>query len=1042
MTKFYLLVRRYLTVAMVLGVSVAFAQQTVRGKVTSSDDGAGIPGVNILEKGTSNGTVTDVDGGYTITVGANATLVFSFVGYATQEVAVGSQTAVDVSMQSDVTALSEVVVIGYGESTKKDLTGSLVSVKSESFVSGVIASPEQLIQGKAAGVQVTSASGEPGAGVSVRIRGTSSVRGGNNPLFVVDGIPLTDDSALPGGADLGRGTASAKNPLNFLNPNDIESMDVLKDASATAIYGSRGANGVVIITTKSGKGKKGQFEYDATVSVSERAKKYDLLNRDQFLAAVTKYGGDASTQDFGGNTDWQDQISRVGIQNRHNLSYADNFKTGGFRASFSYDNQQGIIKNTGFERISGRVNAYKNLLDDKLKLNVQMSLSNINDQAAAITNTAGFEGDLLGATIMANPTWPAVAGLQFGGSIANPLALLKYFDDRTKTIRGLFNFSAAYDITKELNLKVNTGLDRSNAQRGAAYSPLLSLGNGVFGNGRAAYSNNSTESDLLEAYLNFKKDLDGSTVTVLAGFSYQSFVNKGVSGQGFGFSDSNLSSMINFVKNSVNPLVDGLGGNIQQYGFTPTRAFTQVVLPSPATNIFPYTQFTAMNASTASMRSFVADGFNTKDELQSFFGRVNYSIGEKYLFTASFRADGSSKFGPNNKYGYFPSAAAAWRLSEESFVPDFFDDLKLRVGYGVTGSQSIPHNLFQQRQRYLGFGVDRGLAIQNDGSVNLPPLNTIAVNNPDLKWEQTTQINAGIDFGIFGNKLTGSIDYYSRSTSDLLIQQFFAQPAAGNFIWDNLDAKVVNSGLELTLDYSAISKENSSLSFNFNGAINNNEVRDFTGTLNTGVINGQGLSGAFAQRIASGQPLGAFFLRDFAGYDANGLAIYNGGDVQQFLGKSPIPSFNLGFTTNYRYKSLDATVFFTGQFGHYVYNNTTNAFFTAGSIGNARNVTVETLNSPEAPINSAEVSTRFLESADFLRFQNFSLGYNLTPKNVLIKKMRVWLGGQNLFVLTSYTGLDPEVNTDKNIDGVPSLGIDYNAYPRARVYTFGLSATF
>jgi TonB-dependent starch-binding outer membrane protein SusC len=1035
MTKLYLFVRRYLAVVLVLGAVSAFAQQSVSGKVTSSDDGSGIPGVNVLEKGTTNGTVSDADGNYTITVGSSATLSFSFVGYATKDVVVGSQTNLNISLESDVTSLSEVVVIGYGETTKKDLTGSLVSVKSENFVSGVISSPEQLIQGKAAGVQITSASGEPGAGVSVRIRGVSSVRGGNNPLFVVDGIPLTDDNASPGGIDLGRGTSSPRNPLNFLNPNDIESMDVLKDASATAIYGSRGANGVVIITTKSGKGKKRQFDYDATVSVSQQSKKYDLLNRDQFLGAVTKYGGDATAQDFGSNTNWQDQISRTGIQNRHNLSYADNFKTGGFRASLSYDNQQGIIKNSGFERLSGRVNAYKNLLDDKLKLNLQMTLSNLNDQSAPITNTAGFEGDLMGATIMANPTIPAVSGLQFGGAVANPLAIQKYFEDKTKTIRSLINFSIAYDITKELNIKVNTGFDRANSQRGAAYSPLLSLGNGVFGNGRAAFANNSTESDLLETYLNYKKDLGGSTLTILAGFSYQSFVNKGVSGQGFGFNNPDMSSMISFVKNSVNPLEGQLGGAIQQYGFTPTQAFTQSLFPAPKTNLYPYSQFPAMNASTASMRSFAADGFNTKDELQSFFARANYSIGEKYLFTASFRADGSSRFGADNKYGFFPSAAAAWRLSEEDFVPDFFDDLKFRVGYGVTGSQSIPHNLYQQRQRYSGIGIE------NNGTINLPGLNTVASNNPTLKWEQTAQLNAGFDFAIFKNKLSGSIDYYSRTTTDLLIQTFYAQPAPQDFIWSNLPAKNVNSGIELTLNYEAITKQDVALSFNFNSAYNKNEITNFNGTIDTGTINGQGLSGAFAQRIASGQPLGAFYLRDFKGYDANGNAQYNG-DFQQFLGKTAIPNFNLGFTTNFRYKSFDASVFFTGQFGHYIYNNTANAFFTAGSIGNARNVTAATINSAESNVNAPDVSTRFLEKGDFLRFQNFTLGYNFTPQNVVIRKMRVWFGGQNLFVLTDYSGLDPEVNTDKNINGVPSFGIDYNMYPRTRVFTFGLSASF
>lgn len=1036
MTKFYLYARRYLAVLFVLVSVSAWAQtRTVTGKVRDSNDGTGVPGVNILEKGTSNGTVTDADGNYSISVSDGATLVFSFVGYATQEVAVGSQTVIDISFVPDVTALSEVVVIGYGEVAKKDLTGAMASVKSDAFVTGVISSPEQLIQGKAAGVQITTASGEPGAGVNVRIRGTSSVRGGNNPLFVVDGIPLTDDTSAPGGADLGRGTSSPKNPLNFLNPNDIESIDVLKDASATAIYGSRGANGVVIITTKSGKGKKSQLDYDATFSVAQQAKKYDLLDRDEFLAAVTKYGGDAAEQDFGANTDWQDQINQTAFQQRHNLSYADNFKTGGFRASFSYDNQEGIIKETGMERITGRLNAYKNLLNDRLKLNLQMTASNVNDLAAPITNNAGFEGDLLGATIMANPTWPAVSGLQFNSANANPLSMLAYHQDKGRTVRTLINFSADYDITKDLNFKVNTGFDRNNTERGSAFSPSLNIGNGIFRNGRAAYANTSSSSDLVEAFLTYKKDFGNSTLSALAGYSYQSFENSGVTAQGFGFSNFDMNSMIGFVRDATNPLVGVLGDGIQQYGFDINRSFSRVIQPVPETSEFPYSQFPGMNLSSPNMRAFAADGFLFKDELQSYFARVNYSIGDKYLFTATIRADGSTRFGPDRKYGYFPSLAAAWRLSEESFVPEFFNDLKFRVGYGLTGSQSIPHNVYQRRQRFGGIGIE------NNGTINLPGSNDISFDNPRLQWEETSQLNIGFDFAIFSNKLRGTIDYYNRVTSQLLFRINTAQPASSDFFWRNLDAKNVNSGFELTLEYEAIAKQDVGLSFNFNTAYNKNEIRDLDGVFDTGAISGQGLTGAFAQRLASGQPLAAFFLRDFTGYDANGLATYTE-DVQKFLGKSPIPTWNLGFTTNFRYKAFDATVFFTGQFGHYVYNNTSNAFFTAGSIGNARNVTRETIQSPESNLNAPDVSTRFLEKADFLRFQNFSIGYNFVPKDVVIKKMRVWVGGQNLFVLTNYSGLDPEVNTDKNINGVPSLGIDYNMYPRSRVFTLGLVATF
>ncbi len=1030
MVKLYLFVRRYLAVVMLMGAFSAFAQQSVSGKVTSSDDGSGIPGVNILEKGTSNGTVSDADGNYTISVGANATLVFSFVGYAAQEVAVGSQTSVNVSMKSDITSLSEVVVIGYGEVSKKDLTGAVASVKSEDFIKGVISSPEQLIQGKTAGVQITSASGEPGAGVNVRIRGTSSVRGGNNPLFVVDGIPLTGDDVSPGGADLGRGSSSARNPLNFINPNDIESIDVLKDASATAIYGSRGANGVVIVTTKSGKGKKRQIEYSSSVSVSEQAKFYDLLKKDQFLAGIAKFGGDPVALNLGSSTDWQKEIIRTAVSNRHDLSYSDNFATGGFRASVSYDDQQGIIRNSGLTRLTGRLNANKTFLDEKLKLGAQVTFSNIKDQAAPITNNAGFEGDLLGSTYMANPTWKADADVQPSSSNANPNSLLKYFQDNSNTNRSLINLSASYDITKEISIKVNTGFDNSDSERKQAYSPKLFLTGGIFGNGRAGIGSSKTSSNLLEAFVNYKKDLNGSTLSAVAGYSYQDFNSEGLTVAGWGFNAATMDGQLDRLAQFQSFVRGYLTDNDQQYGFDGTKTFRNTLLPTPVTiqsNI---------SSRTASLQSAVADKYKTKDELQSYFARVNYSIGEKYLFTASFRADGSTRFGGDNKYGFFPSAAAAWRLSEEDFIPDFFDDLKFRVGYGITGNQSIPHNLYQRRQRYNGIGPDNGGNVNNNG------LTTIAFDNPKLKWEQTSQLNIGLDFGILGNKLTGSLDYYQKTTTDLLIQVTSAQPAPQPFTYTNLPANVVNKGIELTLNYKAIDKADVGLSFALNGAYNTNIVENFNGVVDTGAINGQGLSGAFAQRIANGQPLYAFFLRDFDGYDAQGIAKYKGGDFQKFLDKSPLPTINMGFTINARYKNFDFNTFFAGQFGQYVYNNSANAFFTAGSIGNGRNVTANVLTSGESNVNAPDVSTRFLESADFVRLQNLNIGYNFKLENMFIKKLRLSVGGQNLFVLTSYTGLDPEVNTNKSINDVPSAGIDYNAYPRARVFTFGLNATF
>ncbi|MBW3545840.1 MAG: SusC/RagA family TonB-linked outer membrane protein, partial [Bacteroidetes bacterium] len=388
--------RKILLVLVLLGCilwqPVQAQERRITGTVTDATTGDQLPGVSILIKGTSTGTVTDMNGAYALSAEPTATLVYSFIGYVQQEVAVNNRSVIDVRLSEDVEQLSEVVVVGYGTQEKKDATGAVESVKAEDFNQGVIASPEQLIQGKSAGVQITGASGEPGAGVNIRIRGTSSVRGGNNPLFVIDGVPLAGDEVSSGGQNIGRGTSAARNPLNFLNPNDIASIDILKDASATAIYGSRGANGVVLITTKSGRGNKQRIEFGTQVSVSTPANKFDLLDREQFLSAIDQYGGDRAEQDQGANTDWQDVVLRRSLSHKQDLSYANAYETGDYRVSLGYQNQQGIVHNSSLERLSARLNWNQGFFNDKLKLGVQGTISRLNDEQAAITDNAGFEG--------------------------------------------------------------------------------------------------------------------------------------------------------------------------------------------------------------------------------------------------------------------------------------------------------------------------------------------------------------------------------------------------------------------------------------------------------------------------------------------------------------------------------------------------------------------------------------------------------------------------------------------------------------------------
>lgn len=1037
MTKLYLYVRRYLTVLLLISSFVAWSQtKTVTGKVTSADDGTAIPGVNILVKGTGTGTATDADGNFSIAASDNDVLVFSFVGYASQEVTVGAQSTINVSLQVDVTALSEVVVIGYGEVRKRDATGAVATLKSENFNKGIIVAPEQLLQGKIAGVNVTSASGEPGTGVTIRIRGTSSVRGGSNPLFVVDGVPLSGEEITPGAADMGRSGAQARNPLNFLNPGDIESIDVLKDASATAIYGSRGANGVVLIKTKNGKGQKGQVDFSSTFYVSQQAKYYDLLGADDFLQGVADRGGDAVGNDFGEDTDWQKEITRTAFSQRYDVSYSSSGNTSNFRASFSYDNQQGIVKESGLEKYTARLNYGNSFFNDKLNAALQGTYTRLNDENAPITDQAGFEGDLLGSVYMANPTWGTDPTFQPTNTNVNPNSMLKYHQDDATTDRFLVNLGLDYDIITDLNFKVNLGLDRSNSLRESAYSPLLNFNNGVTGNGRASSSTLYNMSNLMEAFFNYRKTFGDSKVDAVLGYSYQYFNRGGSNVQGWGFNTNDMDDMIEDLVHSADALRAQIQGAYQGFGYDGETASSPY--PFFVTRVLPTTGIFNLGNPllTTSVASVVEDTYAYSDELQSVFGRVNYSYADKYLLTATLRADGSTKFGGNNKYGYFPSFAAAWRLSDETFVPELFDDLKLRLGWGITGNQEIPHNLHQARQRYGAPSINQG------GIVNNPGLNDVAFANPDLKWEETNQFNVGLDFGFLTGKLNGSIDYYHKVTTDLLIQVNAAQPSPQPFQWLNLPGEVINDGIELTLNYAAIDKPDMGFDIGFNIAYNDNVVENLNAIVDTGAISGQGLTGAFAQRIQNGQPLYAYYIREFVGFDDNGFNIYNG-DFQKFVGKSPIPKVTYGLTLNFDYKNWVATLFFNGATGYYVYNNTANAYFTSGSLGNARNVTQDVLTSGESNVNAPEASTRFLQKGDHFRFNNFNIGYNFNLKSTeVFKKLNVFVGGQNLFVITQYDGLDPEVNKNKSMNGVPSLGIEYTSYPRARTFMFGLNASF
>ncbi len=974
---------------LLLSSQFTFAQDnSVTGKV-SDNNGRGLPGVSVSVKGTTRGTNSDADGNYKIGVPANAVLVYSFVGFETQNITVAGKSVVNVTLLEDNKTLNEVVVIGYGTAMKKDLTGAVNSIGTKDFNKGITTSPEQLLQGRVPGVAITQSNGEPGGAINIRIRGTSSVRNGNNPLFVVDGVPLAGDETSAGGDNSGIGSSSARNPLNFLNSNDIESMDILKDASATAIYGARGANGVVLITTKKGKGAKGTLEYSPSVGISNITKRYDLLSADEYAKLQP-------TNDKGARVDWQDVLFRTGVTQQHNLAYGSGDNTGNYRFSLGSLDQQGIMQRSSLNRISLTFNGNKKFINNKLNIGIQATVSQTKDGNIPVTDNAGYQGDLLGGILKSNPTLPiynADGSLFQSTNVAepNPQALLSLSKDNTKTLRTVGNINAEYEIIDGLKFKTVLGFDKSMSSRKAAFSKDLGY-QAIQNVGRLYLTDIQTDNNLMENYFTYNKKVGTANLSALLGYSYQSFEYTFQKVSATNFRTNDLDLMINNAASADNS--KGFGSQLNNTSYT-------------------------------------------KDELQSFFGRVNVDFGA-LVVTGTLRADGSTRFGTDNKYGYFPSAAVAYRLTEQGFMPKgVFSDLKVRVGYGVTGNQSIPHNLYDQRKRYGDWNMNETATSIGGGG-----LDDISFPNSKLKWESTGQFNAGIDFALVGNKISGSLDVYQKDTKNLLIQNSSAQPALTSFTWFNLDADVFNSGVELALNYAAVDKANFGWDVSFNAAYNKNIVKNYKGLINTGGISGQGLTGAFAERIANEQPLFAYFLREFGGYDENGNSKYPNGDVQQFIGKSPLPTITGGLTNNFRYKNFTMSLFFNGVFGNYIYNNTANAYFTKGSYNNGRNVTRNVPGLAEGAFNAPDVSTRFLENGSFVRLQNVNLGYRFNVGKSALSNLRVYLTGQNLFVITNYTGQDPEVNTNKSLSGVPSYGIDYTAYPRARTFTLGANLTF
>lgn len=988
----------------------------IRGKVTD-EQGKPMDGVSVINKRTRKGIATDAEGKFSIDADVNDVLEFTFVGYQASTIKVLSQQqSINITMKEAVSELATTVVIGYGSRKIKDATGSVASLSTKDFNKGVIATPDQLLQGRTPGVMVTQASGEPGAAATINIRGTASIRGNQEPLYVVDGVPISPGGTM--GSDGVIGSSSPRDPLAFLNPNDIESISVLKDASSAAIYGSRGANGVIIITTKSGRSTNGSFQASISTSVSKPASRYDLLNAQDFLLAVKKANIDAGVNpadasvavqsvDKGASTDWQDQILRTGVSQNYNLGWGFSRKSTALRLSGSYDDIQGIIKKSGLKRLTGRVNLTQKFLNDKLKFDIALSYSNVKNQYPPLTNAEGYQGSLLGAAITFNPTYPVfnADGTYFDPKDANrnPAEMLAYFNDNDKNNRLLTNVSGSYEIAKGLVYKATFGYDNSTSEKLSFFDPRLSnnafggtdnvfgkdLGNQIQGNGKGIKRNLDLKSILVEHTLTYDKSFNNNQViNAVVGYSYQSTETNYKGKLGWGLATP--------IVNATDVFAQNFNGFKNYYNLVPDY---------------------------------------TKYELQSYFGRVNYTINNKYLLTATMRVDGSSKFGTNNKYGYFPAFAGKWRLFKEGFAAKslgkVFSDFSIRANYGILGSQDGlgSYDAVNLQQTYIG----------NSGG---PETQFVHQGNPDLKWEQATTSGVGLDFATLDNRLSGTIDYYYSKRKDLL---FFA-PTPGGFApqaywWVNLPGFVINKGLELGLNYKVIRGKKFTWDVYYNMTLIKNELQDFNISVNTGGVSGQGLTGAFAQTFANGHPLFTWTMPTFLGFDGNGNARYAAGGKDQLQGTA-LPNFMAGLTNSFTWGKWDASIFINTVRGFYVYNNTANALFLRGSVRTAHNITYAIANSPENPINPGSVSTRFLEKGDFIRLSNASISYTFDVKNKTIKSLRVSASGQNLALFTKYSGLDPEVNIDHSLNGVPSRGFDYTGYPKPRTITLGISIGF
>ncbi len=970
-----------LFLALMLIQSMAWAQViTVTGKVTDFMDGSPLVGVSVVVKGTTIGTSTDPFGNYSISAEPTSTLIFSYIGYETFEEPVQGKAVINIVLMEAVEALEEIVVIGYGTQKKSDRTGAVAHITSSEMNSGVLTDPVQGIQGKIAGVMVSKKGGDPNAGFDIKIRGASSLTTSTSPLYVVDGVPGVDPTTIA--------------------PEDIESWSILKDASSSAIYGARGAHGVVIITTKRGsQQKKGsEINYNSYISMDRVANRLKFLSADQVRNYVAE-NNISNFNDGGASTNWLDQIYKPGMSYSHNIAFSGSDESSTYRASVSHNKFDGVIIGSTKERTIARLNLDQTALDKKLK--IQSGISGTFEKNAYVNYGGWGRNSVQFQAFQRNPTDPIYDSegnyyeIERDFDYYNPVALVEETQDDRSAKRFFGFFKADLDIYKGFSAGVNVGYTRDDQENFYFEPSTLYMGKDE-GQGRRSYGN--YESKLMESTIRYANVFDDHDLNLVAGHTWQEDIETGFSAYG-------RKPFLDYLEShDLSNLMSVKPGDISSYKGT--------------------------------------------NRLISFFGRGIYSFKSKYFFTATIRRDGSSKFGKNNRWGWFPSASAMWNITGEEFLAgnDIVSNLRLRTGYGISGNQQFA------RYRAIEYYVRKGNSINFETGEETILFEFSHAANPDLKWESNAELNIGLDFGLWRNKISGSLEYFRKNTYDLLGEYSVpVPPYPVGRIYANVGQIQVN-GFEAFVQAFPVKYNN----FDWKTAVTFTTYKqevvklsndDFNWSAQrVGGVGGRGLVGDNTQVVKEGLPLGTWYMNEYAGLSEDGKWLFytEAGGVTRFPEKAELrelgnaqPKFELGWSNYFTiYKNFDLNFAFRAVYGHLIFN-TTRLFF-----GNPR--LLPTLNVIESALDEAarglddipRTSSYYLEDGSFIRLDNLSFGYNLKDLGYF-KNIRVYFASNNLFVITKYTGIDPEIS----YSGL-SFGLDqYDVYPKTRTFTFGINLT-